>query len=92
MLLFNDFIFEIVVKLLSLWCPNKNRSSMKVLKTSAVLKALLDDGWTVVHQKGSHRQLKHPTKRGKVTLNGKPSDDIWGNELKSVERQSGLVF
>ncbi len=65
---------------------------MKVLKTSKVLKMLLDDGWEVVHQKGSHRQLKHPVKKGKVTLNGKPSDDISGNNLKSVEKQSGLKF
>nr|WP_304487336.1 type II toxin-antitoxin system HicA family toxin [Duncaniella muris] len=27
----------------------------------------------IVRQKGSHRQLKHPTKPGTVTLNGKPS-------------------
>ena len=65
---------------------------MKVLKTGVVLKALLDDGWYIAHQKGSHRQLKHPSKRGKVTLNGKLSSDIWGAELKSVENQSGLVF
>ena len=31
---------------------------MKVLKTSLVLKLLLDDGWEIVHQRGSHRQLK----------------------------------
>lgn len=49
---------------------------MKVLKTSAVLKALLDDGWFIVQ----------------VTINGKPSDDIWGAKLKSVEQQSGLEF
>ncbi len=65
---------------------------MKVLKTSTVLKMLLDDGWVVAYQNGSHRQLKHPVKKGKVTLNGKPSDDIWGNNLKSVEKQSGLKF
>ena len=65
---------------------------MKVLKTSLVLKLLLDDGWEIVHQRGSHRQLKHPGKKGKVTLNGKPSDDIWGDNLKSVEKQSGLKF
>ena len=65
---------------------------MKVLKTSLVLKLLLDDGWEIVHQRGSHRQLKHPVKIGKVTLNGKPSDDIWGDNLKSVEKQSGLKF
>ena len=65
---------------------------MKVLKTSLVLKLLLDDGWEIVHQRGRHRQLKHPVKKGKVTLNGKPSDDIWGDNLKSVEKQSGLKF
>ena len=65
---------------------------MKVLKVSFVLKALLDDGWEIVKQRGSHRQLKHPTKRGKVTLNGKPSVDIWGSLLASVEKQSGLKF
>lgn len=65
---------------------------MKNLKTGAVLKALLDDGWKIVHHRGSHRQLKHPTKKGKVTLNGKPSDVIWGRDLRSVSKQSGLEF
>ncbi|WP_300505232.1 type II toxin-antitoxin system HicA family toxin [uncultured Duncaniella sp.] len=65
---------------------------MKVLKTSAVLKALLADGWEVVATKGSHRQLKHPTKSGKVTLNGKESSDIYGWELDSVSKQSGIKF
>lgn len=65
---------------------------MKVLKTSAVLKALLADGWILVRQKGSHRQFRHPVKPGTVTLNGKPSSDIYGKELDSVGRQSGLKF
>ena len=65
---------------------------MKVLKTSVVLRALLADGWVVVRQKGSHRQLKHPVKSGTVTLNGSPSSDIYGRELDSVQRQSGLKF
>ena len=65
---------------------------MKVLKTSDVLKALLADGWFINAVRGSHSQLRHPVKPGKVTLNGKPSSDIWGQELKSVERQSGLTF
>lgn len=65
---------------------------MRVLKTSAVLKVLLADGWKIVRQKGSHRQLKHPTKPGTVTLNGKPSSDIYGMELDSVQKQSGIKF
>lgn len=73
-------------------CPIKENIDMKVLKTSAVLKALLADGWVVVRQKGSHRQLKHPVKPGTVTLNGKPSSDIYGWELDSVQSQSGIKF
>lgn len=52
---------------------------MKIVKTSRILKLLAKDGWYLVHQVGSHRQFRHPTKKGKVTVNGKPSDDTWGN-------------
>lgn len=50
------------------------------------------DGWYIARQKGSHRQFKHPSKKGAVTVNGHPSDDVWGNLLSSIEGQSGLVF
>ena len=65
---------------------------MKCVKVSAILSALKADGWELVHCVGSHRQFKHPTKRGKVTVNGKPSDDITHPLLKSIENQSGLKF
>lgn len=65
---------------------------MKVLKISDVLKAIQNDGWYISNQRGSHRQFKHPTKKAKVTITGKPSDDVWGALLKSIERQSGLKF
>lgn len=65
---------------------------MKVVKCSEILRKLQADGWYLVHQKGSHRQFKHPFKPGKVTVNGKPSDDFTGSLLKSIENQSGLVF
>ena len=40
--------------------------------------------------KGSHRQLKHPTKAGRVTVAGKPSDDLAPGTLSSILKQSGL--
>ncbi len=56
-------------------------------------KRLQDDGWFLFrHNCTSHRQFKHPTKPRKVTVNGKLSGDITGNLLKSIEKQSGLVF
>jgi len=65
---------------------------MKVIKVSKILRVLHDDGWVLVHIAGSHRQLKHPTKIGKVTVNGKPSADVSGDLLKSIENQSGCIF
>jgi predicted RNA binding protein YcfA (HicA-like mRNA interferase family) len=55
-----------------------------------VLRLLADDGWIVVETKGSHRQLKHPTKPGRVTVAGKPSDDLARGTLNSILRQAGL--
>lgn len=65
---------------------------MKVVKGAKILKDLSNDGWYIVHQKGSHRKFKHPTKPGSVTVNGTPSTDFWGDLLKSIESQSGLIF
>lgn len=65
---------------------------MKVVKVSKILRDLQKDGWVKVHQVGSHRQFKHPTKKGKVTVNGSNSEDVWGKKLKSIESQSGLEF
>jgi predicted RNA binding protein YcfA (HicA-like mRNA interferase family) len=42
---------------------------MKKYKVSEILKMLRDDGWELINQEGSHRQFKHPAKKGKS--NGK---------------------
>lgn len=59
------------------------------MKVRDVLRRLADDGWELVATKGSHRQLKHPTKPGKVTVPDKPSDDIPEGTYKSILRQAG---
>jgi predicted RNA binding protein YcfA (HicA-like mRNA interferase family) len=38
------------------------------LRVKDILKKLQDDGWYEVRQKGSHKQFKHPTKKGLVTV------------------------
>jgi predicted RNA binding protein YcfA (HicA-like mRNA interferase family) len=60
------------------------------MKVSEVLRLLRDDGWYVVATRGSHRQFKHPTKSGRVTVAGKPSDDLAPGTLNSILKQSGL--
>ena len=60
------------------------------MKVRDVIRRLEDDGWVKVAQKGSHRQFKHRTKPGKVTVAGKPSDDLDTGTYKSILRQAGL--
>jgi predicted RNA binding protein YcfA (HicA-like mRNA interferase family) len=61
------------------------------VKVREVLKLLSVDGWVVVRQKGGHRQLKHPAKKGTVTVAGNPGIDIPAGTLQSILKQSGLA-
>ncbi|ABC22539.1 type II toxin-antitoxin system HicA family toxin [Rhodospirillum rubrum] len=54
-----------------------------------VVKRLKADGWRVVDQPGSHLQLKHPIKRGRVTV-PHPEKDLKPGTLRSIEKQSGV--
>ena len=60
------------------------------MKVSDILRLLSEDGWYLASTKGSHRQFKHPSKPGRVTVDGKPSDDLAPGTLNSILKQSGL--
>ena len=60
------------------------------MKVREVIRLLEGDGWYQVRVRGSHRQFKHPTKRGLVTVPGHPSDDLASGTLNSVLRQAEL--
>ena len=60
------------------------------MKVREVLKLLADDGWYHVRTRGSHRQLKHATKPGKVTVAGHPSDEVPPGILKSILSQAAM--
>jgi predicted RNA binding protein YcfA (HicA-like mRNA interferase family) len=59
------------------------------MKVSEVLARLKEDGWYLVTTEGSHRQFKHPTKPGRVTVSGKPSHDIAPGTFNSIFKQAG---
>ncbi len=60
------------------------------MKVRELVKLLEDDGWRQVRMRGSHRQLRHPTKRGTVTVAGHPGADVPPGTLASVLKQAGL--
>jgi predicted RNA binding protein YcfA (HicA-like mRNA interferase family) len=61
------------------------------VKVRDVIKLIEDDGWYLSRTRGSHRQFKHPTKPGLVTIAGKPGDDVAPGTLNSILRQAGLL-
>lgn len=58
------------------------------MKIRDVIKLIEDDGWYLIAVKDSHRQYKHPTKSGRVTLAGHPNDDLAPGTLNSVFKQA----
>ena len=58
-------------------------------KVREAIARLERDGWYLATTKGSHRQFKHPTKPGRVTVPGRPSDDLPPGLWNSIQRQAG---
>jgi len=60
------------------------------VKIAELIRLLEEDGWRLARTRGSHRQYKHPSKRGTVTIAGKPSLDVPPGTLNSVLKHAGL--
>lgn len=60
-----------------------------LMKVRELLKMLKNDGWIEKSQKGSHLQLIHPIKTGKVTVPIHGGDIPIGT-LNSILKQAGL--
>ena len=52
-------------------------------------KIILEDGWVLIRQVGSHRQYRHPTKEGRVTIPFH-AKDLTIKVEKSILKQAGL--
>jgi predicted RNA binding protein YcfA (HicA-like mRNA interferase family) len=59
------------------------------MSSRELIRKLKEDGWYEVKQVGSHKQFKHSTKKGRVTV-PYPKRDIPLGTLRSVERQAGI--
>ena len=60
------------------------------MKVREAIRMIERDGWRQIAMRGSHRQFKHATKPGRVTVAGKPSDDLAPGTLDSIRKQAGL--
>lgn len=60
------------------------------MKVREIIKLIENHGWYLDRTRGSHRQYKHPTKSGLVTIPGKPGDDLAPGTQNSILKQAGL--
>lgn len=61
-----------------------------IVKVGEAIRRIEADGWVLDRTKGSHRQFKHPTKPGLVTVAGKKSDDLAPSTWASIKKQAGI--
>jgi predicted RNA binding protein YcfA (HicA-like mRNA interferase family) len=60
------------------------------MKVKEVIELIEKDGWYLARTRGSHRQFKHVSKSGLVTVPGKMSDEMAPGTLNSIFKQAGL--
>jgi predicted RNA binding protein YcfA (HicA-like mRNA interferase family) len=60
------------------------------MKVREVIKLIEADGWYLVVTKGSHRQYRHSSKPGRVTIAGHPSHDLAPGTLNSIFKQAQI--
>lgn len=59
------------------------------MRSAEVIKLIKKAGWSEVRQSGSHKQFRHPTLPGTVTV-PHPKSEMAIGTLKSIETQSGM--
>ncbi len=55
-----------------------------------MIRLIEDDGWRLVRTRGSHRQYRHPTKPGRVTVPGALGKDLPSGTQRSILKQAKL--
>jgi predicted RNA binding protein YcfA (HicA-like mRNA interferase family) len=61
------------------------------IKVREAIRQIEEDGWVMLPSKGTnHRQFKHPSKKGRVTISGNPGDDLSIRNQRSIERQADI--
>jgi len=62
------------------------------MKVREAIELIEKHGWQLIRIRGSHRQFKHPNKKGLVTIAGHLNDDIAKGTIKSILKQACLNY
>jgi predicted RNA binding protein YcfA (HicA-like mRNA interferase family) len=61
------------------------------MKVHDIIKLIEHHGWRLDRTRGSHRQFRHPSMPGTVTIAGHPKDDLSKDTIRSILKQAGLT-
>jgi predicted RNA binding protein YcfA (HicA-like mRNA interferase family) len=67
------------------------RDRFTPVKVREIVRELEEEGWLQTRQAGSHRQFRHPTKPGTVTVPGRMGDELAKGTVGSIVRQARLA-
>ena len=65
---------------------------MATVKVGEAIRRVQTAGWRLVRTKGRHRQFHHPTRPGRVTIAGQPSDDLAPKTWARIREQAGIEY
>ena len=60
------------------------------MKVREAIRLIERAGWYLHATRSSHRQFKHPTRKGRVTIAGKMNDQLAPGTQNSILKQAGL--
>jgi len=60
------------------------------VKVREAIRVIERDGWKLERTVGSHRQFRHASKVGTVTIAGNLGQELKAGTLASIRRQAGL--
>lgn len=63
---------------------------VRTMKVREAIRLIERDGWHLVSIVGSHRQFKHQSKPGRVTIAGNLGDDLARGTIRSIMKQAGI--
>jgi len=76
------------------WAPSRGASPVAAAPPSVLvrdaIKLIQIAGWHLAATRGSHRQYKHPTKKGRVTIAGTPADELGPGALAVMMKRANL--
>ena len=69
---------------------NSSRFKTQVMTFREIKKRLLEAGWQVKDQKGSHVHMIHPSKPGKITIPNHGKKDLKLGTVNAIWKNAGL--